>query len=259
MKKIIDFLLKKIMLISLSSQVLASQAMPIDFVRLTDIDPGLIESQRYAGSHNFLGRPVPGYLSMGIYGTKRLAMALKQVNAALRKKGYTLVVYDAYRPQRAVNAFIDWSRVLGDEAGQSHYYPTVPKNKLFSLGYLAEKSSHSRGSTVDVTLISLHQRPRPITVSTRELAEGNTIPFLDDNTVDMGSSFDLFHPASHYACPWISPEQRHMRELLFATMTAHGFAGIKEEWWHYTLSDEPYPETYFDFIPQGVSALNNGK
>lgn len=223
--------------------------MPDDFVKLSYIDPDIIQSPRYAMSENFLGKPVPGYHHEDIYCTRQAAIALKDVNASLKRKGYTLVVYDAYRPQRAVNAFIVWSKEKHDETEKANYYPTLSKNKLFSLGYLATKSGHSRGSTIDLTLIPTDQALKPIVISHRELKDGERIPFLDDNTVDMGASFDLFHPVSHYDSTLITPEQARMRALLRKEMEAHGFHGIKEEWWHFTLEHEPYPDTYFDFIP----------
>lgn len=223
--------------------------MPDDFVKLSNIDPDIIQSPRYAGSENFLGKPVPGYYHDDIYCTRQAAIALKDVNASLRRKGYTLVVYDGYRPQRAVNAFIAWSKEKHDNGAKSKYYPSLPKNKLVNLGYLAIKSGHSRGSTIDLSIIPSALELKPIVISHRKLNNGELIPFLDDNTVDMGAGFDLFHPVSHSDSTLITPEQAQMRALLRKEMEAHGFQGIKEEWWHFTLEHEPYPDTYFDFIP----------
>lgn len=252
MKNTMAHLWNKIVLLGVSSLGFASNAivsqMPHDFVKLSDIDPSIVQSIRYKSAENFLGRPVLGYRVPEAFMTKPAALALKETNAALRKKGYALVVYDAYRPQRAVNAFVAWSKTKGDEVAKALYYPTVPKAQLFALGYLAEQSGHSRGSTVDVTLVSLTKKLKPITVHTRLLKNGETIPFLDDNTVDMGSSFDLFHSVSRPDSPWITAEESHLRELLSNTMREHGFQGIEEEWWHFTLVKEPYPNTYFDFV-----------
>lgn len=242
------FLFSLLSFTSMTHAELSPTQMPNDFVKLRDVDPRIIESQRYAGSENFLGRPVSGYNQVGIYCTKQTALALKKVNSALRRKGYTLVVYDAYRPQRAVNAFVEWSKSKGDKAGKALYYPSIEKNKLFHLHYLLARSGHSRGSTVDLTIIPLKQDVKPITVSYRQLNNSETIPFLDDNTADMGSSFDLFHPVSHYSSQLITKKQAQMRELLHGTMETYGFTGVVEEWWHYTLANEPYPNTYFDFL-----------
>ena len=222
--------------------------VPHTFVKLIEVVPGIIQSQRYAGSENFLGRPVAGYEHNTIYCTRRAALALSKVSFALNKSGYNLVVYDAYRPQRAVDAFIAWSTNTDDQAGKLNYYPTISKSKLFLLGYLSEKSGHSRGSTIDLTLIAHNQSIGPVKVSSRHLVSGEIIPFLDDNTVDMGSSFDLFHPVSHYGRFLVSKEQDRMRALLRETMEAYGFVGVEEEWWHYTYLNEPYPNTYFDFV-----------
>ena len=244
----------KLLLLSLISIVFSVHAgfpittMPNDFVKLSNVAPNIIQSQRYASSENFLGRPVPGYRQTGIYCTRQAAIALKKVSAALNKQGYALVVYDAYRPQRAVNAFVAWSKATGDQVGKSKYYPSISKNKLFDQGYLLEQSGHSRGSTIDLTIIPLNQALKSVVVSARHLKNGETIPFLDDNTVDMGSSFDLFHPVSHHGSLLITDEQTRMRTLLRETMKTYGFEEIEEEWWHYTLVHEPYPNTYFDFM-----------
>lgn len=226
----------------------ASTIKPADFVKLNDIDPTIIESPRYATSENFLGRIVPGYHpKTGIYCTRATALALKDVQKTVREAGYGLVIYDAYRPQRAVNAFIAWSKTQDDQPEKAHYYPTISKSNLFALGYLREKSGHSRGSTIDLTLIPLNQGLKKISYNTRQLSNDETIPFLDDNTVDMGSSFDLLHPASHHNSPLITSKQTEQRERLRQAMKAHGFQEVDEEWWHYTLIHEPYPSTYFDF------------
>ncbi len=221
--------------------------MPGNFVKLSSIAPTIIQSQRYATSENFLGRPMIDYHHTGVLCTRSLALALKKVNAAMNKKGYGLVVYDAYRPQQTVDSFIAWSKTKDDQAGKSKYYPTIPKNKLFELGYLLAKSGHTRGSTVDLTIIPLSKKLKPITVKSRTLKNGEVIPFLNDNTVDMGSSFDLFHTVSHHDTTLITPEQARMRDFLYKTMLANGFVGLPEEWWHYTLVGEPYPDTYFNF------------
>ena len=239
-----------LMLIGLSFMTTSSYATQLSdpFIKLSSVAPDIIQSPHYATTQNFLGKQVPGYHSSELYCTREAALALKEVNVALNEKGYALVVYDAYRPQRAVNAFIDWSKDETDLVGQAHYYPTLPKSSLFTLGYLAEKSSHSRGSTFDLTLLPLRQNLKPMTFTVRTLQNGETIPFLDDNTVDMGSSFDLFHPVSNHNSPLITPEQAHMRNLLRHEMKQHRFKELKEEWWHYTLAQEPYPETYFDVV-----------
>lgn len=247
------------MIYILSALVLASQLgcsepnspkqnLPEGFVFITDIDPTIKESVRYSTKDNFLGRVVSGYQSNRVVSTKVAADALKRVHDDLKKEGYNLVVYDGYRPQRAVDSFVLWAKDINDATAKANYYPDVNKQDLFKLNYIAEKSSHTRGSTFDLTLIKRNEQLGAIKAGFRQLTSGEKIPYLDDNTVDMGSSFDLFHKASHHDSSLVTAEQSKMRNLLRSTMKKHGFKEYKEEWWHYTLENEPYPDTYFDFV-----------
>jgi D-alanyl-D-alanine dipeptidase len=225
------------------------ESLPDGFVFITDVDPTIIESMRYATEQNFLGRVVPGYSAdQRIACTKQAAEALKAAHELLKKQGYTLVIYDAYRPQRSVDAFVKWADDLNDAKAKPLYYPSIDKENLFKLQYIAKKSSHTRGSSFDLSIIKTGEQVKPVEVSTRKLADGTPIPFLDDNTIDMGSSFDLFHPASHHDSALVSDEQTKLRNMLRDIMKAQGFKEYKEEWWHYILANEPYPDTYFDFI-----------
>lgn len=221
---------------------------PDDFILLNEIDPTIIENTRYATADNFLGTPVDGYAHNKIICTKQAAQQLKKAHDDFKKQGYLLVVYDGYRPQRAVDAFMKWCQISHDQIAKMQYYPTIDKKDLFNVGYLAEKSGHSRGSTFDLTLIPIDQMLKPIVLKHRKLTNGEEIPFLDDNTVDMGASFDLFHEVSHHDSPLVTREHNAMRDLLRETMKRHGFGEYLKEWWHYTLKNEPYPDTYFDFI-----------
>lgn len=225
---------------------------PTNFVFLTDIDPTIIEHSRYFTSENFLGRPVIGYNGPRISCTREAALALKSAQAEFLKDGYRLVVYDGYRPQRAVNEFVKWSLDKNDQVAKHLYYPTINKAHAFKLGYIAKKSGHSRGSTFDLTLIPIGQKLQDIKVTSRELLNGEVIPFLDDNTVDMGSSFDLFHQVSNHDSLLVTPKQHEMRNFLRSVMKKHGFKEYKGEWWHYTLEHEPYPNTYFDYVIEQV-------
>lgn len=177
---------------------LSEEARSKGFVYLSEIDPTILISPRYYTSENFVGCRVDGYKKPVIIMTKQAAEALKQVQQEVVSEGYCLVVYDAYRPQKAVDHFIRWSREISDQAKKSHYYPRVDKAKVFELGYVAERSGHSRGSTVDLSLIKIEDVLHPIQVKNRTLRDGFIIDFLDDGTVDMGSSFDLFDTASHH-------------------------------------------------------------
>ncbi|MBB70829.1 MAG: peptidase M15 [Legionellales bacterium] len=226
----------------------AKPLLPEDFVYLSDMDPTIIQSTRYYTYENFTGRPVPGYQSREIVSTRAAAKALTKVNADLRRQGYQLVVYDAYRPQQAVNAFIRWSRNAADTKAKAKYYPTVNKKDVFKLGYVAQRSGHSRGSTFDLTIIPLGESVGAVKISQRELTNGESIPFLNDNTVDMGSSFDLFNPVSYGKSRLVTKAQQQRRALLRNTMVKYGFVPYRKEWWHYTLRNEPHPKTYYDFV-----------
>lgn len=223
-------------------------ALPQGFVYLTDVDPAVIENVRYATNQNFLGRVVPGYTSKRVVCTKEAAIALKAAHGDLQQQGYRLVIYDGYRPQRSVDAFVKWADDLHDLTAKSLYYPTIDKKDLFKLDYIADKSGHTRGSTFDLSIIKKGETLKPLTVSERQLSSGEKIPFLDDNTIDMGSSFDLFHPVSHHDSPLVNEEYTKRRNQLRDIMKKHGFKEYKEEWWHYTLANETYPNKYFDFV-----------
>ncbi len=218
------------------------------FVRLQDIDPTIIQSVRYAQGENFMGRPVDGYNAPIILLTRPAAEALAKVQADLAHHGYSLVVYDGYRPQQAVEAFWSWSQDQDDEVAKPWYYPTISKSEAIERGYIGRKSAHSRGSTVDLTIIELGKNVHRVMVSHRPLANGDIIPFLDDGTVDMGSSFDLLHEASHHDSPLVDSTDTAKRNVLREIMKRHGFIEYSKEWWHYTLENEPYPDTYFNFV-----------
>ncbi|TNV76090.1 hypothetical protein FGO68_gene10290 [Halteria grandinella] len=254
-KQIYSFIMKNspaILTIMASALFSASATfLPPGFVLLSDVDPSIIQSVRYASSQNFMGRPMDGYNCPQIVLTKQAADALVKVQASLKEQGYGLVVYDGYRPQPTVDSFVEWSFDDSDLAAKAWYYPTLvgSKVKLFEEGYIAKRSGHTRGSTVDLTIIKLGDTVHDIVVSKRMLSNGDEISFLDDGTVDMGSSFDLFHPASNQDSPLIK-DQIYIanRDTLRQAMKRSGFKEYAGEWWHFTLADEPYPVTYFDFI-----------
>jgi len=195
------------------------------FVDVASVVPALAVEMRYAGGDNFVGRPIDGYQAAVCLLTQEAAAAFAEVQRTLAADGLGLKVFDCYRPARAVADFAGWARDLDDQATKTQYYPNVDKDQLFALGYIAERSGHSRGSTLDVTLI--------------DMASGAEL--------DMGTAFDLFDPLSWPSSDGVSAEARANRMRLQAAMMAHGFRPLREEWWHFTLADEPYPETYFDF------------
>jgi D-alanyl-D-alanine dipeptidase len=219
--------------------------LPENFVYLRTIDPTIVQSVRYASEFNFIGNAVNGYHAAEIILTKQAAEALKSVQEALKEYNYSLVVYDGYRPQMAVDHFVSWSQ--DDDISQKElYYPTIEKPDLFK-GYIAKKSGHTRGSTVDLTIIELGRSLHPIEEKDITLTSGEKVKFLDDGTIDMGSSFDLLHPVSHHDTDLLQQEFLNKRNFLKKIMEDNGFKAYSKEWWHYTLADEPYPETYFDF------------
>ena len=199
--------------------------LPEGFVYISDLLPGIREDIRYAGSHNFIGRPVDGYAAARSVCTRECALALKNAAAQFERDGYAPLIYDAYRPQRAVDHFVRWSLDLQDTIAKAEFYPTLDKAELFDRGYIARRSGHSRGSTVDLTLID---------------AGGNPL--------DMGGEFDWFSPVSGHAYADLTQAQKKNRAYLKRVMEEAGFAPYSEEWWHYRLRDEPYPDTYFDFV-----------
>lgn len=223
--------------------------LPTDFVFLADVDPSIIQSLRYHTDQNFLGRQVAGYKSGKVVCTRKAALQLKKANDFLKKHGYRFVIYDAYRPVMAVRDFNHWGKDTNDDKAKEYYYPYLSKKDIFRLGFVAARgSSHSRGSTFDLTIIRSDQDLKPIVYSKRRLASGEEIPFLDDNTVDMGSSWDLFHEVSNHDSRMVTEEQNKMRNFLRTVMKQHGFRPCRNEWWHYTLQHEPYYNTYFNFI-----------
>ena len=182
-------------------------------------------SIRYFSNNNFIGRPIPGYYANKAFLTREAADALLLAQRDFIKQGYRLKIYDAYRPQTAVDYFSAWAADLEDSQNKSQYYPNINKSQLFADGYIAAKSGHSRGSAVDLTLL--------------EIESGNEL--------DMGSPWDFFDPISWVENNQITDQQRANRKLLASVMIIHGFKPLKEEWWHFSFTEEPFPETYFDF------------
>ena len=204
-------------------------AVPEDsagFVNLTDEVPDALLDIRYFGTFNFIGDRVRGYEAPVALITREAADALRRASDAIRERGMRFRVFDAYRPQSAVDHFVEWAEDVGDTRMKALFYPDVDKSRLFELGFIARKSGHSRGSTVDLTL-------------------------FDEKTqrdLDMGGTFDFFGEISHAqtALP-LTGAQRENRALLQSLMLESGFRGIDSEWWHFTLENEPYPDTYFAF------------
>ena len=229
---VIVFAASMIMTVTTAGAAPQRHPLPDGFAYLDKAIPGLVIDLRYVTNNNFVGQPIDGYRHGHVILSAPAAAALSDVQARLRRFGLELKVFDAYRPQRAVDHFVRWGKDLDDQRTKSDYYPDIPKEDLFKQGYIASRSSHSRGSTVDVTIV-YHDEAGAI----REL--------------DMGSRFDFFDPISWPDSPGISAQQRANRVLLRSLMMANGFVPYGQEWWHFTLKAEPYPNTYFDFPNQG--------
>jgi D-alanyl-D-alanine dipeptidase len=219
-----------------------------DFVSITDVDSTIVVEARYFGEHNFIGRRIDGYEAPRCLLAREAALALGRVQAEVRAYGLGIKTYDCYRPARAVADFAAWARVVTDTQMKAEFYPDIDKSRLFELGYIAERSGHSRGATVDLTLIPLPAPSQAIYRAGDPLVRC-TAPEdqrFRDNTLDMGTGYDCFSEMSHTANPAVGPIAARNRLLLKAVMEKQGFVNYAQEWWHFTFRPEPYPQTYFD-------------
>lgn len=195
------------------------------FVEIANAVPDVILEIRYYSTFNFIGDRIDGYIEPTALLTKEAAKALKTASDEFVRRGFRLKIYDAYRPQMAVDHFVRWAKDTDDRRMKKIFYPDIPKEKLFELGFIAEHSGHSRGSTVDLTLFDMSR----------------------GCDVDMGGYFDYFGDISHFDHPDLTDAQRTNRAMLRDVMMNAGFAPYEHEWWHFTLCNEPYPDTFFDF------------
>jgi D-alanyl-D-alanine dipeptidase len=240
-------LLAAALLTGVAPAALAAPKAPARFVALSDVDSTILQDIRYATPHNFTGRPVDGYTQPICLLTRPAAQALHRIQQSLTPRGYSLKVYDCYRPQRAVDRFVAWAG-SPDLAMKREFYPEVDKSRLFADGYIARRSGHSRGSTVDLTIVKLPAAParayRPGEPLVSCYAPKQRFP---DASIDMGTGFDCFDQRAHTLDPRITGTAHTDRLWLEHLMQNAGFTGIPEEWWHFTYGDEPYSGTYFDF------------
>lgn len=231
----------------------SSAADPTGFVVLAEVVPDIVQEIRYYSTYNFVGDRIDGYTQPVALMTREAALALKAVSDDVKAQGYRLKVYDSYRPQMAVDNFVRWAKKLDDKRMRPYFYPDIDKSRLFPEGYIAAKSGHSRGSTIDLTLLDMRT----------------------GKEVDMGGTFDHFGIESHpdfcgnadtgqYTGLFegkepekgkLTPQQFENRMILRQAMLRHGFKPLDEEWWHFTLANEPYPDTYFTFT---VDDMRNG-
>jgi zinc D-Ala-D-Ala dipeptidase len=242
-------------LLALAGPATAGEPRP-RLVALGSVDPTIVQDIRYATPHNFTGRVVPGYDAPLCLLTAPAARALHRVQQNLLRRGYSLKVYDCYRPQRAVDRFVAWSRNPADQAMKAEFFPEVDKARVFALGYVARRSGHSRGSTVDLSIVRLPAAP-PRAYRPGEPLVSCYAPRakrFPDPSIDMGTGFDCFDQRAHTLDPRITGTARADRLWLERLMNGAGFDGIPEEWWHFTYRDEPYPDTYFDVPVAPASA-----
>jgi D-alanyl-D-alanine dipeptidase len=221
----IRFFCTAVLMVSITLPVAAQTTRPASFVDASTVVPNLVVDMRYLGSNNFVGRPIDGYKKPICYLTREAAAALAEVARDLEKQGLAIKAFDCYRPVRAVAHFVRWARDLRDVARKADYYPQVDKSHLFRDGYIAARSGHSRGSTMDISLVTR----------------------ADGRELDMGTPFDFFSPRSAPGDKTVSAQAQANRKLLADAMRRRGFMPYNKEWWHFTLRREPYPNTYFDF------------
>ena len=204
----------------------SSASSDSEFVILADVVPDIIQEIRYYTTYNFIGRRIPGYEQPVALMTKRAADSLRAVSDELVDKGYRLKVFDAYRPMTAVRYFVRWAKQPSDTLTKRYFYPEVNKADVFKLGYVSSRSAHARGATIDLTLFDMKA----------------------EREVDMGGTYDFFGEVSHPAyTKGLTEEQIRHRMLLREAMVRHGFKPILTEWWHFSLENEPFPNTSFDF------------
>lgn len=221
-------------------------ALPKGFVYLSDVAPDIMQDMRYFTANNFIGNPIPGYKKGVCIISKEAAEHLKNAQAQIKKQGYSLKVYDCYRPQQAVDYFYKWSQDFKDERRKAEFYPREVKQYLFERRYISLTSGHTRGSTFDLTLVKLDHgkgNPKPLT-----RCYDTTPAYLNDDSIDTGTRFDCLDKSANIHYQKLSKQQLSNRLLLQNLMINNGFEPFFNEWWHYTLKNEPYPNTYFNFV-----------
>lgn len=219
------FMQEVIYKMNVSTRGIPKKGLPQGFLYADEVIPDSIVDAKYAGTDNFLGRAVCGYHAPLVVVSEAAAVRLIKAAQTLRAQGYVMKFYDAYRPQRAVDDFVRWGADLADERRKPIHYPNEEKAAMFAKGYICEKSGHTRACAVDLTIVDMktHQE------------------------LDMGSIFDFMDARSHHGAAGLSPLQESNRAILREAMCANGFKLYHEEWWHYIVDPEPYPDTYFDF------------
>ena len=224
-------------------------ALPNGFVYIQDIDNSIKVNLKYFTTDNFIGRRIPHYNANKGIMTKETAIALSKAQKKFLSEGYSIVIYDAYRPDSSVKYFVEWMNDKNDTIRKKYHYPFIKEKNDMKDIYISSRSGHSRGSTVDMSIIKTDKELLINSVYSERIFDGKVYPFNDDNTIDCGTSYDLMDPAS-----WsdnnpmdFTDEQKNNRELIKTIMESSGFKVLPEEWWHFSLVDETFPDIYFDF------------
>jgi D-alanyl-D-alanine dipeptidase len=236
-------------IVTLSALALAGSALPRGFVFLRNIDPTIVQDIRYAGSHNFVGRPIRGYVAAECILSEPAANALKTVQGMLADKKLSLIVWDCYRPKRAVDDFLQWSKDPTHSEMKAEFYPRSDKEKLFALGYLARRSAHSRGSTVDVGIVpaAFSSASAPDPSQSHKACTAAKGERFEDGTIDFGTGYDCLDVLATTSSAFVGAPARRNRQILKSYMEGAGFRPYAREWWHFTLINEPFDRGGFDF------------
>ncbi|MCP3925670.1 MAG: M15 family metallopeptidase [Desulfobacterales bacterium] len=236
-----------IFVLFIQSFVYATDQDKSSFVSITDMIPDVVLDIRYFTEYNFVGEKIDGYKAPKCLLSKKAANALKKVQDELRKKGLSLLIYDCYRPQQAVDHFVRWAEDLDNDKMQEQFYPGLKKKSLFVLGYIAKKSGHSRGSSIDLSITKIPFKAKKNSRTDYRECDCNQDKRHIDGSLDMGTGYDCFNTLSHTLNSKIETEQMNNRLLLKKVMEKHGFRNYSKEWWHFSLKNEPYRKRYFNF------------
>jgi len=225
----------------------AQDALPSGFARLRTVEPGIAQDMRYATANNFTGHPLPGYDAGECILRRPAAQALKRVQADLARENLSLKVYDCYRPARAIRAMTRWAADPDTLPDTRRFYPALPKERLFALGYIATHSAHARGVAVDLTIVPKGSRPPAFDANARYgSCAGPAGARAPDDSLDMGTGYDCFDVRSHTRAPGLTADERASRARLVAAMARHGFVNYKREWWHFSYPAAD-PRRDYDF------------